>query len=111
METSTLPLRVKELELERLQIADELKTAEAKQLVIEPDHIEFLLRQFMKNSEDEQEYRRKVINGFISEVYLYDNRLLVYYNINKAQPNLASSDLALLESDEFDQRALCSTKS
>lgn len=41
----------------------------------------------------------------MSEVYLYDDRLLIYYNINKNHPELAKSDLALLESDGFDQRA------
>lgn len=46
----------------------------------------------------------------MSEVYLYDDRLVIYYNINKNQPELAESDLFLLESDGFDQRGLCSTK-
>ena len=46
----------------------------------------------------------------MSEVYLYDDKLLIYYNINKNHPELAKSDLALLESDGFDQRDDASTK-
>ncbi len=45
----------------------------------------------------------------MSEVYLYDDKLLIYYNINKNHPELAKSDLALLESDGFDQRDDAST--
>jgi hypothetical protein len=110
VETTSLPIRLRELEIERLQLSDELKGAEARQLIISPEHIEFLLRQYVERGDaDEHEYRKRIINGLVSEVYLYDNCLLIYYNINKNQPNLASSDLALVESSGFDQQDLCFT--
>lgn len=110
VETMTLPVRLKELEMERLQLHDELKAAEARKVVLTPEHIEFMLMQYAEKGEDEQAYKKEIIECFVSEVYLYDDKLLIYYNINKNHPELAKSDLALLESDGFDQRDDASTK-
>jgi DNA invertase Pin-like site-specific DNA recombinase len=107
VETATLPQRLKELELERLHLNDELKNAEAKKIVLTPEHIEFLLMQYTTRGDDYEEYKKKIIDCFVSEVYLYNDRLVIYYNISENQPSLASSDLALLESGEFDQRDSC----
>lgn len=111
VDTMSLPVRLKELEMEGLQLNDELKAAEARKIVLTPEHIEFMLMQYAEKGEDEQAYKKEIIDCFVSEVYLYDNRLVIYYNINKNHPELAESDLALLESDVFDQRDLSSTTS
>jgi DNA invertase Pin-like site-specific DNA recombinase len=108
--TTTLPARLRELEIERIQLAEDLKRVEALRIILTPEHIEFMLLQFAEPGEDEQEYKKKVINSFVSEVYLYDGRLLIYYNINPNQLELVKSDLALVESEVFDQRAFCSTR-
>lgn len=109
VDTMSLPARLKELELESLQLHDELKAAEARKIILTPEHIEFMLMQFAEKGEDEYAYKKEIIECFVSEVYLYDDKLLIYYNINKNHPELAQSDLALLESDGFDQRDLTST--
>jgi hypothetical protein len=111
VETTTLPLRLKELEAERIVLAEELKDAEAKTFILTPEHIEFLLLQYAKKGEDEHTYKREIIESFVSEVYLYDDKILIYYNINKDQPTLARSDLSLIEAGEFDQHDPSSTKS
>uniref|UniRef100_A0AAU8AWD9 Integrase n=1 Tax=Dulem virus 37 TaxID=3145755 RepID=A0AAU8AWD9_9CAUD len=110
VDTMTLPARLKELEIERLQLKDGLRAAEAKNIVLTPEHIEFMLMQFAEKGEDEHAYKKEIIECFVSEVYLYDDRLLIYYNINETHPELAESDLSLLESDGFDQRDFASTK-
>ncbi len=109
VETKSLPLRLQELELENVHLTNELKNAEAKKIVLTPEHIEFLLLQYAEKGEDAQTHRKEIIESFVSEVYLYDNKLLIYYNINKNKPQLAQSDLALVESNGFDQRDFCST--
>ncbi len=109
VDTMSLPVRLKELEMEGLQLHDELKAAEARKIILTPEHIEFMLMQYAEKGADEQAYKKEIIDCFVSEVYLYDNRLVIYYNINKNHPELAESDLALLESDVFDQRDLSST--
>lgn len=108
VDTMSLPARLKELELEGLQLKDELKAAEARKIILTPGHIEFMLMQYAEKGEDEYAYKKEIIECFVSEVYLYDDKLLIYYNINKNHPELAQSDLALLESDGFDQRDLTS---
>lgn len=110
IDTMSLPARLKELELENLQLHDELKAAEARKILLTPEHIKFMLMQYIKESEDEQAYKKEIIDCFVSEVYLYDDRLIIYYNINKNRTDLAQSDLSLLESNRFDQRELASTK-
>ncbi len=104
VETKSLPARLKELETEQLQLGEELKSAEAKRIILTPEHIEFMLMQYAEKGEDYQAYKKEIIECFVSEVYLYDDKLLIYYNINKNHPEFAKSDLALLESDGFDLR-------
>lgn len=53
VETMTLPLRLKELEMERLQLHNELKAAEARKVILTPEHIEFMLLQYVEKGEDE----------------------------------------------------------
>lgn len=112
--TESLPKRIKELEAEGVQLQAELKKAEAKNIVLTPEHIEFMLGQYAVKDENESDndYRKKIIDCFVSEVYLYDDKLLIYYNISDNAPELAESDRSLLESvgsDGFDQRLLSST--
>ena len=59
--------------------------------------------------ESEQDYRRRIITDFVSEVYLYDNHLLIYFNITGADGKLKSVDLAKIEAGEFDERITSST--
>ena len=61
-------------------------------------------RQFTEKGEDEEAFKKRVIESFVSSVYLFDNRLLIYYNISDNMPKLAESEIALLESSGFDQR-------
>lgn len=50
--------------------------------------------------ESEQDYRRRIISDFVSEVYLYDDRLLIYFNISSEDGKLKSADLSNIEGGE-----------
>jgi len=102
--TDTLPMRLKELELERAELQASLQLAESSKALLKPDHIEYLLKQFMDKGEDEEVYKKNIIDCFVTSVYLYDNRLLIHYNISKTEPRLDSSELDILEAGPFDQR-------
>ena len=102
--TETLPVRLRELELEHAELQKELQSAEARKVVLTPDHIEYLLLQRTEKGEDEETWKKDIIDCFVSSVYLFDNRLLIYYNISNSEPRLAESEIALLESSGFDQR-------
>lgn len=112
VETKSLPLRLRELEIEQVHLEKEYERAQAHFVTLAPDQIEFMLLQYATPWEDEAAYKREVINSFVAEVYLYDDQLLIYYNIRDDQPDLMKSDLAWVEnagSGEFDQRGHAST--
>lgn len=110
VETTTLPMRIKELETESHQLNSELKKAEAKRFIITPEHVEFKLLQYINDSEDAETYKKRLINSFISEVYLYDDTLLIYYTIRVGQSGILDSELKLIEREEFDADDVCFTK-
>ena len=107
--TETLPKMLKELELEKIELQKELKLAEKARVILTSDHIEFMLMQFAEKGEDEDAYKKGVIDSFVSSVYLFDDKLLIHYNISNSEPRLAASELALVEATEFDQHDVSSS--
>ena len=59
VETMSLPIRLRELEMEQLQLKDELKSAEARKVVLTPEHIEFMLMQYANKGEDNYAYKKE----------------------------------------------------
>lgn len=59
--------------------------------------------------ESEQDYHRRIITDFVSEVYLYDDRMLIYFNISSADGKLKHADLSAIESGVFDAGLTSST--
>lgn len=113
--TKTLPARLAELENEQESIEAELAIAKATDVVITPEQITYLLLQFAQPQDDEtiDEYRSRVIKCFIHKVFLFDDKLLIYYNINRDGESKERSNVELLEevlAEEFDQGKAGSTK-
>ena len=50
-----------------------------------------------------REFVQKYFSDFVSEVYLYDDRLLIYFNISSEDGKLKSADLSNIEGGEFDE--------
>lgn len=102
---------LQELENEQAVIQGELSFLKGKRLAFTEDQIFFALMKHLEQhpGESEQEYRKRVISDFVSEVYLYDDRLLIYFNISSADGKLKSADLTGLESGEFDEGLISST--
>lgn len=109
--TTTLPERLRELEIEKLKLEKEEKNARARVVLLEPKQIEYLLLQYAQPWDDLEAYKKHIIDSFVSEVYLYDDRLLIYYNIKKEQENLAQSDLKIVERDSANGFDLCDAAS
>ena len=110
--TQSLPTRLQELESEQAVIQGELIYLKEHRLEFDEDQILFMLTQYLEPSENEtqQEYYRRIITCFVAEVYAYDDKLLIYFNISSRDGKLQSADLATLES-KFEQRCAGSTKS
>lgn len=109
--TQTLPARLQELENEQTVIQGELAFLRGKRLEFSEDQILFALMNHLerKPDETEQDFNRRIICDFVSEVYLYDDRLLIYFNISSGDGRLKSVDLASIESEVFDERSVAST--
>ena len=108
--TKTLPARLAKLEIEQESIETELAIAKATDVVITPEQIEFLLWQFSQPQEGETEddYRRRIIKCFVHKVFLFDDKLLLYYNVSRDGKTREQSNVELLEetlSAGFDQRS------
>lgn len=110
--TETLPLRLQELENEQRALESEISYQKNTQTVISVDQIEFFLTQYLQPSENHVEYKKYIINTFVSSVYLYDDKMLVYYNLRHRGRELDSSTIELFESPEnevFEQKSSTST--
>lgn len=109
--TQTLPARLQELENEQAVILGEISFLKGKRLAFTEDQIFFALMKHLEPypGESEQDYRRRIISDFVSEVYLYDDRLLIYFNISSEDGKLKSADLSNIEGGEFDEGLVSST--
>lgn len=80
----TLLERLQALQDERNAIADEITEIERSPLgaKLSRDHFRFFLEQFVRDEgEDFIAYKKRIIKGFISKVYLTDEDIELYYNI------------------------------
>ena len=114
VKTKTLPARLQELENEEEALEAELAIAKASDFVITADQIEFLLTQFAEpwECESEEEYHRRIIKCFVHKVFLFDDKLLIYYNISRDGKTREQSEAELLEEalgEGFDKRSSGST--
>lgn len=112
--TKTLPERLKALEDEQLVIQGELAQLKTAHFEFDEDQILFALMQYLSpfDGESQQDYYRRIITCFISEVYVYDDKLVLFYNISSPDGKLAREDLELVESDVlgvFDEKSVGST--
>lgn len=112
--TKRLPIRLQELEDEEEKLEAELAYAKASDFIITPKQIEFLLWQFTEPLADEswEDYKRRIIKCFVHAVYLYDDKLLIYYNISRDGETRIQTDAELLEEtfgEGFDQSSSGST--
>lgn len=83
--TETLLERLQTLESEKTAIEGELAYYKATDLGLSEEQLYFFLESFLKPEDDYEEYKRRIINCFVNKVFLYDNRLTIYYNIKNAE--------------------------
>ena len=88
--TASVSRRVNErsaaLEQELATVEKELSQLRLRQsLVITAENVEQYLRQFCKGDLLDEEFQRRLINTLINCVYLFDDKLVIYYNIRGCQ--------------------------
>lgn len=115
--TKSLPQRLAELEEEQEQVEAELAIAKASDFVITAEQIEFLLWQFASplDGESWDDYKRRIIKCFVHRVFLFDDKLLIHYNMsrdgNTREKSVveAFSEAQAISGQGFDQRSSGST--
>ena len=73
IETATMQKNDLEIDLSKLRIANKIRYTESDIVV--------WLKSFCKGDLFDMEFRRRIIDTFINSVYLYDDRVIVFYNI------------------------------
>ncbi len=62
-----------EIDLSKLQIANEIRYTE--------EDIVVWLKSFCKGDLFDMDFRKRIIDVFINSIYLYDDRVIIYYNV------------------------------
>ena len=78
--TETTKTRLIELEEEQKKIEGEIGTEELRHPRMSRDEILFGIERFAKLDISSLEGRRKLIDGFINSVYLYDDKIVINFN-------------------------------
>lgn len=69
------------LEAQRSELETELtKMRIAASVTISPSEIESFIRQFVTDDILSDEHKQSIIETFINRVYIYDDRIIIYYN-------------------------------
>ena len=101
----TLLQRLDGLESEKIAIEGELAYFQSLKFGLSEEEMLFFLRQFLEPDNDWQAYKRRIINSFINQVFLYNDHFLVYYNIQK-DGVMDFSNVEFNESSGFDELSL-----
>lgn len=95
------------LEDERANLQHCISLENARAQKITPEMVEFFLCELRDGNADEPEYRRLLINGFINKIYLYDNKLTIFFNTG-LNPKEITTEL-LTEVEDSNAEAECSS--
>lgn len=86
-----------DLELAKLRVA--------ANITITPNEVKAWLRQFCKGSPLDEDFCRRIIDAFINAIYLYDDKVVIYFNIRDGKQ---ISYIEMLESAEEPGASECS---
>lgn len=85
MQTLEVQKAAMENELVKLRIASEIRLSEAEVCA--------WLRRFCQGDPSDSDFRQNIINTFVNSIYIYDDRIIVFYNI-KGGKQISYIDLA-----------------
>lgn len=78
--------RMKQLELQRIEAETDLsKLRIQQQIKLSEKEVSAWLRTFSKGDLFDMDFRRKIIDTFINSIYLYDDKVVIFYNIKEGR--------------------------
>ena len=75
--------RIDALEEEQGILEYELSEATANRIIFSKEQIAFMLRMYLEPSGDDEKDKENIIKSFISKVFLWDDKVVIYFNITK----------------------------
>ena len=66
-----------EMDLSRLRIANRIRYTE--------EEVKAWMKQFCKGDPLDEEFRKRIIDVFINSIYLYDDKVIIFYNIKSGK--------------------------
>ena len=98
MFSPALQERMTELEREAEALRGEIAFHESQKFELTEEQVRFLLEDFAEQHDGEstEDYYKRIIKCFVSQVYLYDDKMLIYYNVRNSE-GLSSSSLQEVE--------------
>jgi len=96
--SKTTKARLAELEEAKDKLEFEIGLCGVKQPKLEEKHIIYMLSQFLRETDAPlDEYNRDIIDTFISAVYLFEDKLIITYNLTNENSALDSTELSFLQ--------------
>lgn len=104
--TEAIAERLKRLGEEKTVLEGEIARLRIVKPNLSQEQILFALTQFLepRETETERDFQRRLLKCFVSAVYLWDDRLVIYFNIGGPDGGLRSGDFSL-----FDESGVGST--
>ena len=105
--SKTTKARLAELEEAKEKLEFEVGLCGVKQPKLTEKQVAYLLSQFVRETDAPlEEYNQDVIDTFISAVYVFDDKLIITYNLTNENSELDSSELSFLYSLECDSNGV-----
>ncbi len=81
--TKSLSAQLDDLESRRMDLEGELASVKTQALGLSEDQILFFLERFLHDKEDDPvAYRKKIIDCFVSQVFVYEDTLEIFYQLS-----------------------------
>lgn len=86
--------RMEQLEAQKLSLQDDVtKLRIASQIRFTEEEIQSWLRRFCTGDLSDEDFRQNIIDTFINSIYIYDDRIIIFYNI-KGGKQVTHADLS-----------------
>lgn len=76
------------LEIEKTETIRAIKEEEKNHTYIEYDKVVYFLEHLRDGDINDERYRQRLINTFINKVFLWDDKIIVTFNINKSDVSM-----------------------
>lgn len=105
--TETTGARLRELEDEREQLRADIAREELRPAPMTAAQVAFFLERFRGGDVEDPEYRQQIIDLFVRRVWLYDDRIVITYNIGGDADASAVETEAVLDAPSCSDMVSC----